>query len=164
MPRDLIDDVRDFSAEQRDAAADTPPQSEQEAFQQKAREMVLLREQKARLAAREADLKKVLMAYMERYGEPYGPSNQHRAVIFDKPIRGIARFVRQSKVTQMVDETRAEAIARKLGIYDRLFRPVMQLDEAAVMVAVQEGILTDRDLDEIFPKKTVHAFVAEKKK
>jgi len=138
--------------------------AEQEAFHQQAREMVLLREQKARLAAREAELKKSVMAYIERYGDPYGPSNQHRSVSFDKPIRGIARFVRQSKVSQLVDEVKAEAIARKLGIYDRLFKPVMTLDESAVMVALQEGVLTDHDLDEIFPKRTIHAFVAEKKK
>lgn len=164
MPRDLIDDVRDFSGEQRDAAAPEAPLAEREQFQQTAREMVLLREQKARLATREADLKKALMAYIERYGDPYGPSNQHRAITFDKPIRGIARFVRQSKITQMVDEVKAEAIARKLGIYDRLFRPVMTLDESAVLVALQEGILTDHDLDEIYPKKESNAFVVEKKK
>jgi hypothetical protein len=97
-------------------------------------------------------------------GEPYGPDGQHRTISFPQVIRGHSRFVRQAKVTTAVDTTKAEAVARQKDIYDRLFKPVPTLDQDAVMVAVLEGLITDEELAEIFPKKTIFAFVAEKDK
>jgi hypothetical protein len=158
--------VRDFSEEQGPAPTTGQQMTEGqfENFLRMAREMILVREQKVRTAKREAELKGVLMEDLDAFGDPYGASGQHRTIEFPKPIRGIARFVRQTKVTTGVDETKAEAIARQRGIYDRLFKPVMTLDDSAVLVALQEGLLTEADIEEIFPKTTIHAFVAEKDK
>ena len=158
--------IRDFSEEQ-----DVTPSGHQEMtdeetedFLRQAREMVLTREQKTRIANREAELKGVLMKALEVYGDTSGPSGQHRTIKFPRPIRGIAGFIRQAKVVTDIDETKAEAIARQRGIYDRLFKPVMQLDDAAVLVALEEGLLTEVDVSEIFIRKTTYAFIAEKKK
>jgi hypothetical protein len=158
--------VRDFSAEQETPIQTGQQMTEEQAeeFFQKAREMVLVREQKARVVKRESELKNVLMEDIEVFGEPYGTSGQHRTIEFPKAIRGIIRFVRQAKVVTEVDEAKAEAIARQRDIYDRLFKPVMTLDDGAVMVALEEGLLTEKDVAEMFPKKTIYAFVAEKKK
>ncbi len=169
MPRDLIDsEVLDFSSEQTNGVPVVFDQAfdeqQQEQFLAQAREMILLREQKARLEKREGDLKKDIMNTLARAGEPYGPFGQHQIVRFPRAIRGIAGFVRQTKVTTGVDETRAEAIARQRGIYDRFFRMQPVLDDAAVMVALDEGLINDADLAEIFPKKTSHAFVVERAK
>lgn len=165
MPRDLIpSEIRDFEEEQHVIQEQPVPDNVMDTFMSQGREMILLREQKAKLEARETVLKKSLMEMLAEYGLPYGPEGQHRTIDFATPIRGIARFVRQSKTSMSVDETRAEAIARMHKIYDRLFvmRPV--LDQDAVMVAVMEGILTDEELAEIFPKKVTHAFLVEKVK
>jgi ribosomal protein L17 len=158
--------VRDFTADQQASPAPHQQMSEEdyENFLREAREMVLVREQKTRIANREAELKKDLMDALKIYGDPYGTSGQHQTIEFPKAIRGIIRFVRQAKVTTEVNEEVAEAIARRQGIYDRLFKPVMTLDDSAVMVALREGILTDADVNAIFPQKTTFAFVAEKKK
>lgn len=158
--------VRDFSEDQKAAPAAHQEMSEEqyEEFLRTAREMILVREQKTRIANRETELKGGLMDTLATYGDPYGPSGQHQTIEFPRPIRGIIRFVRQSKVSTDVDETKAEAIARQRGIYDRLFKPVMQLDDAAVLVALEEGLLTEADVEVIFPKKVIHAFVAEKDK
>ena len=143
-------------------STDTPEMSED--FLAQSREMILLREQKARLEAREAELKKDLMAVLEAVGEPYGPEGQHRSVTFPRPIRNIARFVRQTKSSTKVDLVKAEAIARSKGIYDRLFTMQPTLDQDAVMVALEQGLITDEELAEIFPKTTTYAFVVEKAK
>lgn len=135
-----------------------------EAFYEEAREMILLKEQKTNLERVEARLKKSLMETLRMRGKPYGPENQHLAIEFPEPIRGIARFVRQSKSSTSVDETEAEAIARSKGIYDRLFKPVMALDQDAVLVAVREGLISDEELALIFPRKEINAFVPEKEK
>jgi len=158
--------VRDFTEDQQAEPAPHQQMSEEEYenFLRESREMILTREQKTRIANRESELKKVLMDALKVFGDPYGTSGQHQTIEFPKAIRGITRFVRQSKVVNEVDEEAAEAIARRQGIYDRLFKPVMTLDDAAVLVALREGILTEADVEEIFPKKTIYAFVAEKKK
>jgi len=158
--------VRDFTEDQQAEPAPHQQMSEEEYenFLRESREMILTREQKTRIANREAELKKVLMDALKIFGDPYGTSGQHQTIEFPKAIRGITRFVRQSKVVNEVNEEAAEAIARRQGIYDRLFKPVMTLDDAAVLVALREGILTEADVEEIFPKKTIYAFVAEKKK
>ena len=126
--------------------------------------IILIQEQKRRLTETEADLKQSLMATLEAYGEPYGPEGQHQTITFPAPIRGYTRLVRQCKVSITVDEARAEAISRGKGLFRRLFKPVLVLDEGAVMVAREEGLLTDEEVAEIFPKKVIWAFVPEKKK
>jgi hypothetical protein len=159
--------VRDFSEEQDQPLAPGQQQmtdTQKEEFLRKAREMILIREQKARTAKREGELKPGLMDELELFGDPYGASGQHRTIEFPTPIRKIARFVRQTKVVTEVNETEAEAIARQRGIYDRLFKPVMTLDEGAVMVALREELLTEEDVAAMFPKKTTYAFIAEKSK
>lgn len=158
--------VRDFTADQTAAPAAHQEMSEAqyEEFLRMAREMILVREQKVRTANREAELKSVLMEQLQDYGDPYGQQGQHQKIAFPKAIRGIAAFIRQAKVTTEVNQTRAEAIARQRGIYDRLFKPVMQLDDAAVLVALEEGLLTETDIEEIFVKKQIFAFVPEKAK
>lgn len=165
MPRDLIpSEVRDFEQEQTVDQYRPVPEQVMETFNTQAREMILLREQKAKLEARESVLKKALMEALEEYGLPYGPEGQHRTISFPVPIRGIARFVRQSKTSTSVDEVRAEAVARMHNIYDRLFKMQPVLDQDAVMVAVMEGLITDEELAEIFPKKVSNAFIVEKVK
>lgn len=158
--------VRDFSADQQAVPADHQAMSaeEYEEFLRQAREMILVREQKVRIANREAELKGILMKSLEYFGDPYGTSGQHRTIKFPKAIRGIVGFIRQAKSVTEVDATKAEAIARQRGIYERLFKPVMTLDDSAVLVALEEGLLTEVDIAQIFVQKTVHAFVAEKAK
>lgn len=158
--------IRDFSTDQEPpvAVAQKMSDDQYEDFLRTAREMVLTREQKARTANREAELKSVLMDLLKDFGDPYGDEGQHRHLKFPRPIRGIAAFVRQKKISTEVDETKAEAIARQRGIYERLFKPVMTLDDSAVLVALEEGLLTDADIEVMFPKKTTYAFVAEKAK
>lgn len=161
------DAVRDFSEEQDVTQPDDrQPMTEDvmEQYLREGREMVLVREQKSRVEKREKEIKARLMDVLAAYGEPYGDEGQHRYVPFPKAIRGIAGFVRQKKTIHEEDSVEAEVIARQRGIYDRLFKPVMTLDEDAVMVAHREGILTDEDLDRMFPKKVQYAFVAEKAK
>lgn len=137
---------------------------EQEEMLSAARQLVMLREQKKKLVAREGELNKYLMPLLERAGEPYGEAGQHRMLKFPRPIRGIAALIRQAKVSQSVDTTKAEAIARQKGIYDRLFLPVPTLDQEAVLVAREENLITDAEFAEIFPSSTSFALVMDKAK
>ena len=127
-----------------------------------AREMLILRDNKATLEKREKELKAILMDLLSKYGSPYGPEGQHQSIAFPAPIRGKGRLVRQNKHMTSVNEIKAEAIARSKNIYDRLFKPVPTLDQDAVMVAVAEGLINEVELSEIFVDKPTNAFVVEK--
>ena len=67
-------------------------------------------------------------------------------------------------MTHLQDDAKAEAIARAMGLFDRLFKPVMVLDEDAVMVAREEGLLTDQQVEQMFPQKVTHALMPRKAK
>jgi hypothetical protein len=167
MPRDLIaSEVRDFSEEQEDVSAQPVwnINADSEKYLALSREMIMLKEQKDVLAKREATIKAELMDVLFRLGQPYGPNGQHRTIDFPEPIRGIARFVRQAKSTVTTDVVKAEAIARSRGIYTRIFPSTPTFSESAVMVALEQGKLTEVDVDEIFVRKTTYAFVPEKVK
>ena len=133
-------------------------------FEGLVRELIMLREQKASIAKREKDLREAVVPYLEEIGEPTGEMGQHLSYTLDEPIRGVNRVVWQERVTQTVDEDRAEAIARARNVYDDLFimRPV--LNEEAVIVALDDGLISDDDVAAIFPKKSTHALVLEKEK
>ncbi len=106
--------------------------------------------------------KKPLNEILEQYGER--DANGHATIEIDPPVHGIDALVRQRKVAHQVDEHKAEAISRALGIYDRLFKPVMTLDEDAVMVALEEGLLTQAQVDQMYPQKVTHALMPRKAK
>jgi hypothetical protein len=147
-----------------DYQAEPMDEREMDSYLSKAREMLVLRENKAVLEQREKQLKSDLMDMLVEYGQPYGPEGQHRSIDFPGPVRGYVRLVRQSKSSVSVDGARAEAIARQKGLYDRLFKPVMTLDQDAVTVALLEGLISDSEMESIFPRKTSSAFVMEKEK
>lgn len=158
--------IRDFSEEQDTAPpmTDQMMEDEWEAFLREAREMVMLREQRDRIMAREKEIKPHLMDVLLTYGDPYGPEGQHLTINLDPPVRDVERLVRQRKVSNLVDEDEAAVIAKKRGVYDRLFPPVPTLDENEALVLLEEGILTDEDIDRMFPKSVSFAFVMERRK
>ena len=166
MTRDMTDDnVRDFAAEQPIGKTVTDlGDGDMVMFENLVRELVLLREQKATLASREKELRDAIPPYLDVIGEPSGPSGQHLSFTLDLPVRGVVRVVWQSKVSRTVDEEVAETIARSKNIYDHLFvmRPV--LSEEAVLAAMDDGLITDEELDRIFPSKITRALVLEKEK
>lgn len=164
MPRNpTAEEVRDFTDDQAVPMREIAPE-DLDAYIKASREMLTVKKNKAALVADESRLTKVLMDILGRAGEVYGSEGQHRTIRFPSPIRGYKAFVRQSRVSTGTNEVEAEAIAHRKGLYERLFKPVMVLDESAVLVARAEGLLTDAELEAMFPKKYSYALVPEKAK
>ena len=164
MPRKVTaESVRDFTEDQAVPRLNISPE-DLDAYLKAARQMLTLKKNKAKLVEDESRLNKVLTDILTRAGEPYGSDGQHRTIRFPSPIQGFKAFVRQQRVSTGTDEIEAEAIAHRKGLYERLFKPVMVLDESAVMVARAEGLLTDEELEAMFPKKYTYAVVPEKAK
>ena len=162
MARDLVgSEIRDFSEETDEMTTDLPDDVAAE-FYETARTFLTYRRQRDEMTKLMDKEKPELMGTLEQFGDEDGKG--HRAIPLDPPIHGIGRMVRQRKVSRSQDAAKAEAIARVAGIYDRLFKPVMALDEDAVMVALAEGLLTEAQVEEMFPQRITYALTPEKAK
>lgn len=131
-------------------------------FDEAARRYLNFRRQRDEMGKLMDKEKPAINEALDQYGET--DANGHKTLPLDPPVHGIDAMTRQRKVTHLQDDAKAEAIARTLGIYDRLFKPVMVLDEDAVMVAREEGLLTDKHVEQMYPQRITHALMPRKAK
>ncbi|WP_409238330.1 hypothetical protein [Streptomyces sp. PA5.6] len=65
----------------------------------------------------------------------------------------------QKRSTRIADEDTAARLATEKGLYNRLFPAQPVFDAQEVYVLFQEGLLTEAEVDEIFPEETTWSFV-----
>ncbi|MFI2616698.1 hypothetical protein [Streptomyces sp. NPDC018584] len=65
----------------------------------------------------------------------------------------------QKGTTRIADEDTAERLGKAKGLYDRLFPAQPAFDAQEVYVCFQEGLLSEEEVDEIFPEKVTWSFV-----
>lgn len=87
-----------------------------------------------------------------------------RWVEFEHPIEGITALQWQRRVTPHLDEDTALQILARHGVEDQCFKTVRVLDETAVMGLVTEGVISDEEVEQMFPGKVTWAFVPVKEK
>ncbi|WP_189764378.1 hypothetical protein [Streptomyces xanthochromogenes] len=61
--------------------------------------------------------------------------------------------------TRTANTEKAEQLAKEKGLVERLFPAQPVFDPQEVYVAFQEGLLTEEEVDQIFPEKTTWSFV-----
>jgi len=81
-------------------------------------------------------------------------------LLYDLPqtIAGVTALKRQRRVSQSLDPGVADKILKDKGIYDRCYKMVPTLDESEVMACLYDGLLTEEEIDEMFPKSVSYAF------
>jgi hypothetical protein len=86
-------------------------------------------------------------------------------IILELPavIDGIARIEKQRRATRKLDEDVAEAIIEQTGLQDMVYEMKRVINEDALMAAYYEGILSEEQLDEMFPTTVVWALRTVKK-
>jgi len=106
------------------------------------------------------EVKARLMEILDRYGDE--DDKGHLWYDFEMPVDGYKGMQKQRRVSQKLDEDAAEEILTKKGLYDACYvlQPVLQED--AVMACLYEGLLTEEDIDTMFPKTVNWAFVPTK--
>jgi hypothetical protein len=112
------------------------------------------------LTARQSVLKKELLSFVDGNGSEDDKGHKW----FDMPeYGGYAGMQKQRRVSQKIDEDAAQELLREKGLSARCFelKPVLNQDE--VMTCLLEGLLTEEDIDTIFPKTVTSAFVLMKK-
>jgi hypothetical protein len=124
------------------------------------REYAKLKASMSFMETRQKELREVLFSKIEQEGYEDEKGN----VVLDLPqsIEGICCIQKTARVTPYLDETVAERIIEEKGIGDDVYKMVRVIDEGALMSQLYEGKLTEDEIDEMFPKKTVWALMTKK--
>jgi hypothetical protein len=123
-------------------------------------EFVLLKRQIDELTKRQNELKAELSSLVEQNGEE--DDKGHVWYELPHPIEGYTAMQRQKRISQKLDAEAAEDLLRVKDLYDRCFRLLPVLDEDEVMSCLYEGLLTENEIDVMFPKSITWAFVPSK--
>jgi hypothetical protein len=123
-------------------------------------EFVLLKTQIDELTKRQNALKAELSSLVESSGEE--DDKGHLWYELPHPIEGYTAMQRQKRISQKLDADAAEELLRTKNLYNRCFQLLPVLDEDEVMACLYEGLLTEDEIDAMFPKSITWAFVPSK--
>ena len=127
----------------------------------KVRRFLTLKGRITDLAVEQDEIKKELSELVDSTGTPDEKGNIWLSL--PEEIDGIISLQRQRKTSRSLDESYAERILRKKGLYDRCYKMVPVLDEGEVMAAHYDGLISEEEIDEMFPTKVSYAFIPSKK-
>ena len=105
-------------------------------------------------------LREELFAVLDGEGEVDDKGNV--MIQLPQEVDGFNSIIKQRRVTRKVDELRAEEIIAAHGLEDTLYKTVRMVDEDALMAALYEEVLTEEEVDEMYPPKVVWALVLKK--
>jgi hypothetical protein len=105
-------------------------------------------------------LREELFAVLDGEGEVDDKGNI--MVQLPQEVDGFNSIIKQRRVTRKVDELKAEEIITAHGLEDTLYKTVRVVDEDALMAALYEEVLTEEEVDEMYPPKVVWALVLKK--
>lgn len=121
------------------------------------KQYIVLKEQLATITERQSQLKESLKKAVEEYGEVDGKG--HYVLEFKDPIMGVSKITKQKKVSKSLDLEIAEDILAKKQLLDRCLEFIPQLNEQEIMAAFYENLLTEEEIDSMFPPKVSYSFI-----
>ena len=129
-------------------------------FMTKVVEFITLRSRIDDMTKQQSAIKSELSELVETEGEPDEKGNLWLRLPHE--VDGFTALQRQRKVSQSLDEDTAVEILKSKGLYDRCFTMMPILKEDEVMACLYEGLLTEEEVDSMFPKKVSWAFLTSK--
>lgn len=130
---------------------------------EKLRLWVYLKAQVDRTTGQLNHLRDEISADVERYGEPdeSGHVRLPIARTFEYGGRRYEGIKRERRVSRLINQERAETLALDKGLIGRLFpaRPTFDPDELYVLY--QQGLLTEKEIDDLYDTKVTWAFKPE---
>ena len=105
-------------------------------------------------------IKSELSDLVDVEGEP--DEKGHLWYKLPQEVDGVTSLQRQRRISQSLDENVAETLLKNKGIYDRCYKMVPTLDESEVMACLYDGLLTEEEIDAMFPKTVSYAFYTSK--
>jgi hypothetical protein len=124
------------------------------------RQNVTLKDRIDSTVAIQNDIKERLRDGLKELGEV--DDRGHLVVEVNDELTGIKKVVNQRKVSKSLDMSVAEEVLKEKGLHDRCVMMVPVLDEEAIMAAYYEGLVTEEDIDRMFPAKVSWALVMSK--
>ena len=121
------------------------------------RQNSVLKDRLDELTSLQSDVKKNLKQGIEELGE--ADDRGHIVVDINDEVSGIARVMNQKRVSKTLDIEVAEKILTERGIHDRCITMVPVLNEDEIMAAFYEGVISEEDIDTMFPAKVTWALV-----
>lgn len=109
-----------------------------------------------------SEIKDLLAQVIDAEGEV--DDKGHFWLELPREVEGYVSLCRQRAVSQKLDAEVAENLLTEKNLKDRCFKMVPVLDEDEVMACLYEGLLTEEDVDAMFPKTVTYRFVPSKKK
>jgi hypothetical protein len=85
-------------------------------------------------------------------------------IIIELPqeVEGYFSVVKQRRVSRKIDEDKAAEIITSKGLEDTLYKTVITVDEDALMAALYEDVLTEEEIDAMYPQSITWALVLKK--
>jgi hypothetical protein len=107
---------------------------------------------------------KVLRAELFESLDSEGVEDDKGNIIIELPeeVDGVSSIVKQRRVSRKIDEDKAAEIIHNKGLQDSLYKTVIVVDEDALMAALYEDVLTETEIDEMYPQSVTWALVLKK--
>ena len=126
----------------------------------KVQQFIAIKRQIDDLSKEQTQIKTFLSDLVDREGEP--DDKGHLWYPLEEEVDGYRSLQRQRKVTQSLDPEAASRILEEKNLKDRCYTMQPVLNEDQVMACLHEGKLTEEDIDTMFPKKIIWAFIPSK--
>ena len=123
-------------------------------------EFISLRSRIDDMSKQRDSIKTELSELVDTIGEPDEKGNLWLRLPHE--VDGFASLQRQRKVSQSLDEDAATALLKEKGLFERCFVMMPVLKEDEVMACLYEGLITEEEVDKMFPKKVSYAFLTSK--
>lgn len=140
---------------------ETPRFSDPDDFNSQVREYIRAKNAMEILDARSKELREKIFSAIELEGEVDDKGNGF--IELDETYEGVVKIEKARRVTRKIDETVADTIIEQHNLEDKLYKVVRVVDEDALMGAFYEGLITEEELDAMFPAKVTWALMTKKK-
>lgn len=124
------------------------------------KQYIVIKGQLELLNTRQTEIKDRLMDALEQHGETDGKG--HKILDLGEDLMGVTQLIRQRKTTKTFDMDTATSLLHEKGIYEKCIIMKPSLNEDAIMAAFYDGVLTEEEIDTMFPSKVSYAFLAKK--
>lgn len=114
-----------------------------------------VKEQVDALSKRQKELRDRLLEVVENLGET--DDQGHLWMDLPREVGGVRMLQRQRRVTQSINQERAQELLEELGLTDRCTTLVRVVDEDALMAAKWDGEISEEQIDSMIDTKVVWA-------
>lgn len=109
------------------------------------------------LTSLQSKIKKDLTEALDELGEE--DDKGHIVLPVDDEVSGVNNVIRQRRVSKVLDIEVAEELLKERGLHERCITMVPVLNEDEIMAAYYDNLLTEEDIDKMFPSKVTWALV-----